>query len=71
MSSIPIYLETTAIIYLGDIEIDESIDIDEAYAMAEELWDNQDVNTTLCHQCSNIELGDFVIDDQSIEQHFL
>lgn len=60
---VPVYLTTGATYYLGEVDIETQEDFDDA---AEALWKSKGYDyPTLCHQCSDAELGDWEIEDSS------
>ena len=65
MAKVPVYITTTAIVFLGTVEVDNKEEFDEK---AEKLWEDMDYEVpTLCHQCSDVELGNFDLLDEDIE----
>lgn len=61
-----VYITAIASFYLGDVDIENSED----YASAsEKLWESRDYETpTLCHQCAEVDLGEWKIDDSDLKK---
>lgn len=69
MRKVPVYLNTTASSYLGEVEIESP---EEFLDAAEKIWMSSGYGSpTLCHQCSdNLELGDFEIYEGNLDYYF-
>jgi len=65
---IPVYIETTASVCIGHIEIDTPEEFEEA---ADALWEEKGYDSpTLCHQCSSLDLGDWDIASSDLQYYF-
>lgn len=68
MVKIPVYISTTATVFLGEVEVNNQ---DEFFEKAEKLWDSKQYYTpTLCYQCSDVELSEFEIHNEDIDFYF-
>jgi hypothetical protein len=60
MMKIPVYISTNASACIGEVDVESADEFEDA---AGKLWKSKDYESpTLCHQCSEIDLGDFEID---------
>jgi len=65
---VPVYLKTMASAYIGEVDIDSP---EEFFDVAEALWKSQGYEyPTLCHQCSDVDLSDFEIDEAGLDFYF-
>lgn len=68
MKKVPVYAVAGASFYIGEVEIESPEDFNDA---AEKLWRSKDYDSpTLCLQCSDIDIGDFEIDNTHIDYYF-
>ena len=65
---VPVYLSTYASCYIGNVDIKSPEEFDKA---ADALWESKDYDfPTLCHQCSDVDLGDWDILEEDISSYF-
>ncbi len=66
---VPVYIQTVASSYIGNVEIEHESEFFEA---ADKLWEEKQYESpTVCHQCGDeIELGDFEIAEDTLSFYF-